>query len=412
MAATRMAFRGIYCATIGRRLLEGRAHHFHRAKLLLLPLRLEFELLNAELPHELLRIFGAAKSTRSTIGYRERPRDGACTTTDHCRTREQLRGRHSGQRTWCGHLRPIPVGKVRLSGKPCPSVRTRGERRRYQLSFLLGVAFGSDQAEATKRRALERLLAAPPCDLAAHPALNSTARLFLRIDEDANAVTTNCVGLDSVNTTSRVWNWRSGLISSDSSAGRRHWRCNRRDEKSENDMKRTIAACGLVAWALGVSREMSMMRTLALTLAVIAAAATHAWPAGYPQGAIVADPNTPGLYWFSQVTTIRPTRRLVAPIGCLLIQALHWSPGRRILNFRQRRPSPSCRSAGRASLSTRLPIIFHRPVSFARIPTLMSAAFPGQSLANNSVYDVFLFNDAGTPCCDYYLISGGNRQLA
>ena len=26
--------------------------------------------------------------------------------------------------------------------------------------------------------------------------LNSTARLFLRIDEDANAVTTNCVGLD------------------------------------------------------------------------------------------------------------------------------------------------------------------------------------------------------------------------
>ena len=74
-------------------------------------------------------------------------------------------------------------------------------------------------------------------------------------------------------------------------------------------MKRTIAACGLVAWALGVSREMSMMRTLALALAVIAAAATRAWPAGYPQGAIVADPNRPGLYWFSQVdnNTTNPT---------------------------------------------------------------------------------------------------------
>ena len=41
--------------------------------------------------------------------------------------------------------------------------------------------------------------------------LNSTARLFLRIDEDANAVTTNCVGLDSVNTISRVWTGGAGL---------------------------------------------------------------------------------------------------------------------------------------------------------------------------------------------------------
>ena len=176
-------------------------------------------------------------------------------------------------------------------------------------------------------------------------------------------------------------------------------------------MKRTIAACGLVAWALGVSREMSMMRTLALALAVIAAAATRAWPAGYPQGAIVADPNRPGLYWFSQVdnNTTNPTTG-----GA---NWLPFNPSATLVTgqvyFEFTTPTSVALMPFGGSSIVINKIVYHIPsagISCSNTNTYVGGV-SGQSLGNDLVYDVFLFNDAGMLTCDYYLISGGIGSL-